>query len=142
MAYLVADIVIVGGILTCDVMVIIVYARSLSIVMVSLITSVSECSPIFVPIWGRIGSCDSTSIVEIGPYVSVSFSTCCVSFFGGPVLPTVGSCVSTLGLVTLVVACDIGKKDVDVDDEGMFVIPSIILPLFLSLRASSCVSTF
>ena len=64
-----------------------------------------------------------------------------VSSFGKLVLHMVGSCVSTLGLVTLVVVCDIGKKDIGLDDEGTLV-TSIILPLPLFIRAGSCVSTF
>ena len=61
--------------------------------------------------------------------------------FGGLVLHLVGSFVTTLGLVTLVVVYDISKKDLDVNDEGTLV-KSIILPLPLSMRAGSCVSTF
>ena len=57
------------------------------------------------------------------------------------VLPMVGSCVTTLGLVTLVVVYDTGKKDIDVDDEGILV-ASIIFPLPLFLRVGSCVSFF
>ena len=64
-----------------------------------------------------------------------------MSFFGRLVLPMVGSCGTTLGLVTLVIGCDIGTKDVDVDDEGTLV-TSIILPLPLSNRVGSYVSTF
>ena len=40
--------------------------------------------------------------------------------------------MATLGLVTLVVACDVGKKGIDADDDGMFV-TSTILPLPLSI---------
>ena len=140
-AYLVADIVNVGGILTCDVITMTICARSLSIVMVSLMISDSECSSNLVPFGQRIGSYGSTSMLEVGSCVSVPFLTCCVSSLGRLVLLTVGSCVSTLGLVTLVIVCDIGKKDMDVDDEGTLV-TSIILPLPLSMRAGSCVSTF
>ena len=46
-----------------------------------------------------------------------------------------------LDLITLAVVCNIGKKDIDVDEEGTLV-TSIILPLPLSMRAGSCVSTF
>ena len=66
----------------------------------------------------QVGSCGSTPITEVGSCVSVSLPTCYVSFLEGLVLPMVGSCVTTLGLVTLVVVCNIGKKDIDVDDEG------------------------
>ena len=118
-----------------------VCSRSLSIVMVSLIISDLECYSILVLIWGRTGSCGSTSIVEVDSCVFVSFPTCCVSFLEGLVLPTVGSCVTTLGIVILVVGCDFGKKDVDTEDEGTLV-TSTILPLPLSIRAGSCVSTF
>ena len=109
MAYLVADIVIAGRILTCHVIVRTVCVRSLSIFFVSLIISNLECSSILASSCGKIGSCGSTSIVEGGSYVSVFFSTCGVFSLQGLVLPTVGSYVTTLGLVTLVVACDIGK---------------------------------
>ena len=49
--------------------------------------------------------------------------------------------MTTLGLVTLVVVSDFVKKDIDVDDDGTLV-TSIILPLPLSIRGGSCVSTF
>ena len=65
---------------------------------------------------------------------------CLVPSFGRLVLPMVGSYVTTLGLVILVV-CDTGSKDIDVDDEGILV-TSIIFPLTLSIRPGSCVSTF
>ena len=140
-AYLVADIVNVGGILTCDVITMTICARSLSIVMVSLMISDSECSSNLVPFGQRIGSYGSTSMLEVGSCVSAPFPTCCVSFFGRLVLPIGGSCVTTLGLVALVVICDSGKKDIDIDEEGTLV-TSIILPLPLSIRVGSCVSTF
>ena len=60
----------------------------------------------------------------------------CVSFFGGLVLPTVGSCVSTLGLITHVLVGVLGKKGMDVDDDGMLV-TSNIFPLPLSFRVGS-----
>ena len=65
----------------------------------------------------------------------------CVLFLGRLVLLMVGPCVTTLGLVTFVVGGVAGDKDIDVDDEGILV-TSISFPLPLSLRASSCVSTF
>ena len=58
----------------------------------------------------------------------------------GLVLPTVRSCVSTLGLITHVVVDVHGKKGIDVDDDGTFV-TSTILPFPLSFRVGSCGST-
>ena len=57
------------------------------------------------------------------------------------VLHLVVSYVTTLGLSTHVVTCVFGERDIDVDDDGMFV-TSIILPFPLSFRAGSCGSTF
>ena len=74
--YLVADTINVGGILTCDVVAMTICARSLSMVMVSLMISDSECSLILVFGW-RIGSCGSTSMMEVGSCVSASFPKCC-----------------------------------------------------------------
>ena len=58
-----------------------------------------------------------------------------------PPLRRVGSCVTTLGIVTFVVGGVTDDKDIDVDDEGILV-TSISFPLPLSLRAGSCVATF
>ena len=57
------------------------------------------------------------------------------------VLPMVGSCVTTLGLITHAVTHVFGERDIDVDDDGIFV-TSIILPFPLFFRAGSCGSTF
>ena len=57
------------------------------------------------------------------------------------VLPTVGSCVTTLGLTAHAVVDVLGIRVIDVDDDGMFV-TSITLPFPLSFRAGSCGSTF
>ena len=69
-AYLVADIVIVDGSLTCDVVVNAVCARSLSMVFVSLIMSSSARSSILALSCGKTGSCGSMPFVEVGSYVT------------------------------------------------------------------------
>ena len=73
--------------------------------------------------------------------MAVPVPTYCVSSLGRLVLPRVGSCVTTLCPIILVVEGVTGNKDIDVDDEGTLV-TSIFFGLPLSLRAGSCVATF
>ena len=49
--------------------------------------------------------------------------------------------MTTLGLTTHAVTCVLGERDIDVEDDGIFV-TSIILPFPLFFRAGSCGSTF
>ena len=59
----------------------------------------------------------------------------------GLVLPSVGSCVATLGLTLHLVFSSGGVEVMDVDDDAMFVTFTILsFPLFLG--AGSCGSTF
>lgn len=88
---------------------------------------------ILVSLGRRTGSFGSTSVVEVGSFVTPLAPVHCVLSLGRLGLPMVGSCVTTLGLVTFVVGSDTSNKDIDVNDEGILV-TSIFFPLPLPLE--------
>ena len=100
-----ADTPHVDNILTCNIVAMTELARFLSMVVVSLVISTSKCSSILVSLGWRIGSYGSTSVVEVGSCVIALVHECHVFSLERVVLPMVGSCVTTLGLVTCGLVC-------------------------------------
>ena len=89
---------------------------------------------------GSVGFCGTNSWMEVGSCVSTFTLTFSLSSFFALVLPTVGSCVTTLSLIVFLVLYCFGDKGGDVFDEEvafvvshMFTFPCVLMGKFLCL---------